>query len=93
MKFKYYILVVLLSLLTGVVSLTDAQSKYGALVVSAVEAYNAHDLAKAETILKRVLSLDPKNDAALYYMAMCHIAHNQADAAEACLPSMKTSLS
>lgn len=82
MKFKYYILVVLLSLLTGAVSLTDAQSKYGALVVSAVEAYNAHDLAKAETILKKVLTLDPKNDAALYYMAMCHIAHSRADEAE-----------
>ena len=85
MKFKYYILVVLFSLLSGLVSPASAQSRQGALVVAAVEAYNAKDLAKAEAILKRVLALDPKNDAALYYMAMCHLVQNRAEEAEACL--------
>jgi tetratricopeptide (TPR) repeat protein len=87
MKFKYYILVVLFSLLSGLVSPASAQSRQGALVVAAVEAYNAKDLAKAEAILKRVLALDPKNDAALYYMAMCHLVQNRAEEAEACLES------
>ena len=85
MKFKYYILVVLFSLLSVVFSQADSQSKQGALVVAAVEAYNANDLKSAEAILKRVLALDPKNDAALYYMAMCHFAQNRAQEAETCL--------
>ena len=85
MKFKFYIIVVLLFLVSGMVSVTNAQSPNGALVISAVECYDAGDFVKAEAILKRVLATDPKNDAALYYMAMCHIAQNRAEQAEACL--------
>ena len=85
MKFRFYIIVVLFSLVSGIASVMSAQSGNGALVISAVECYEAGDFAKAEAILKRVLTLDPKNDAALYYMAMCSLAQNRADMAEACL--------
>ena len=85
MKFKYYILAVLLFLVSCLASLTSAQSPNGALIITAVECYDAGDFVKAEAILKRVLVSDPKNDAALYYMAMCHIAQNRAEQAEACL--------
>ena len=62
-----------------------AQQDEGAYIVTAVGYYNSGDFAGAEAVLKKVLQINPKNDAALYYMAMCHMAQNRADAAEACL--------
>lgn len=59
-----------------------AQQDEGAYIVTAVSRFNEGDFAGAEAVLNKVLQINPKNDAALYYMAMCHMAQNRTDDAE-----------
>ena len=80
----FYIIVMCVMFLCAGTGMT-AQSDTGALIVSAVERYDAKDYSGAEAVLQKVLSIEPENDAALYYLALCHIAGKQVDKAEACL--------
>ena len=63
-------------------SAAQAQPDSGAQIVEAAARYDAGDYRSAESILRKVLTEDPKNDAALYYMAMCSLAQKQTDEAE-----------
>lgn len=85
MKPRIYIYVALVSALFFFSPLVKAQVDSGAMVVSAVEYIESGDYIRAEAVLQRILSEDPDNDAALYYMAMCHLAQKRADKAEDCL--------
>ena len=82
MKFRLYILAVLSSLLMSISVAVMAQPDNGALIVSAVEYYQVGDYLRAEAVLKKVLASEPQNDAALYYMAMCHLAQRNMVEAE-----------
>ena len=62
-----------------------AQPDEGAYIVTAVKYFNAGDYASAEAVLQKALQINPRNDAALYYMAMCRIGQNDAEAAESYL--------
>ncbi|MGM9735395.1 MAG: tetratricopeptide repeat protein [Candidatus Cryptobacteroides sp.] len=55
------------------------------MVLSAVDRFNEGDFDGAMTILKAVLDADPSDDAANYYMAMCYVAVDEPDKAEAYL--------
>ena len=85
MKSRIYIYTILLSILLTTSSALKAQPDNGALIVSAVEYYEAGDFVKAEAVLQKILATDSENDAALYYLAMCHLAQKRIDKAEACL--------
>ena len=85
MKPRIYIYIALVSALFFFSPLVKAQVDSGAMVVSAVEYIESGDYIRAEAVLQRILSEDPDNDAALYYMAMCHLAQKRADKAEDCL--------
>ena len=85
MRSRLYIYVIISAVLLVVPSVLLAQQDNGALIVSAVEYYDSGDFVRAEAALKKILSADSKNDAALYYLAMCHLAQKRSDMAEACL--------
>lgn len=85
MKIRVFIYISLLSVLSLLPSALKAQQDNGALIISAVEYFQAGDLLRAETVLQKILAGDPRNDAALYYMAQCHLARKQLDKAEECL--------
>ena len=52
------------------------------MIVSAVERYNADDMAGARDILESLLADDPSNDAAWYYLAMTEMKGKDAGKAE-----------
>ena len=52
------------------------------MIVTAVSLFNEGDLSGAEAVLQRILSTDPDNDAACYYMGSIAIARNDAQKAE-----------
>lgn len=85
MQLRTYLYTIISLILLAFAPSAMAQQDEGAYIVTAVGYFNSGDLAGAEAVLKKVLQINPKNDAALYYMAMCHIAQDRADAAEACL--------
>ena len=85
MQLRTYLYTIISLILLALAPSAIAQQDEGAYIVTAVGYYNSGDFAGAEAVLKKVLQINPKNDAALYYMAMCHMAQNRADAAEACL--------
>ena len=85
MQLRTYLYAIISLILLALAPSAIAQQDEGAYIVTAVGYYNSGDFAGAEAVLKKVLQINPKNDAALYYMAMCHMAQNRADAAEACL--------
>ena len=85
MRIRDYIYIFILASFMSFPLAVSAQTDSGALIVGAVEHYQAGDFVRAEAILKRILAADPENDAALYYMAMCHLAQNRAEQAEECL--------
>lgn len=58
----------------------DAEA--GNMIVSAVERYNADDMAGARDILESLLADDPSNDAAWYYLAMTEMKGKDAGKAE-----------
>ena len=82
MKLRIYICMFLSSVLLALPSVLKAQQESGGMIVSAVEFYQVGDFVRAEAVLQRILSKDPQNDAALYYMAMCHLAKKDTDKAE-----------
>ena len=51
------------------------------LLVDAVQDYDAGDLKDAMARLSVIIDAFPDNDAAHYYMALCHVRRNDADAA------------
>ena len=51
------------------------------LLVDAVQDYDAGDLKNAMARLSVIIDAFPENDAAHYYMALCHVRQNDADAA------------
>ncbi|MBO5807873.1 MAG: tetratricopeptide repeat protein [Bacteroidales bacterium] len=55
------------------------------MVISAVSRMNANDIEGARGILSSVLSQDPENDAAWYYMAVTSLMRNEVPEAEECL--------
>ena len=85
MRSRLYIYVIIFAAMLTLPSGLMAQQDNGALIVTAVECYDSGDYGRAEAVLNKILSTDPKNDAALYYLAMCHLAQKRADKAEACL--------
>ena len=85
MRIRGYIYTSLLAVFLAIPAAVKAQTDSGALIVSAVEHYQTGDFVRAEAILHRILSTDPDNDAALYYMAMCHLTQNRTEKAEECL--------
>ena len=80
MKQKFIIYIV--TLFSCVISVAQPRPDRGAYIVEAAARYDAGEYDRAEALLHKVLSDDPKNDAALYYMAMCSLARGQADKAE-----------
>ncbi len=51
------------------------------LLVDAVQDYDAGDLKDAMARLSVIIDAFPENDAAHYYMALCHVRQNDADSA------------
>ena len=82
MQLRTYLYTIISLLLLSLAPSAMAQQDEGAYIVTAVSRFNEGDFAGAEAVLNRVLQINPKNDAALYYMAMCHMAQNRADDAE-----------
>ena len=76
--------VIYILLVCAFVSVASASAKpdSGSLIVSAVGYYNNKDYARAEALLKHVLTEDPDNDAALYYLGLCSLSRKDLDAAE-----------
>ena len=85
MRIRNYIYAALFCLCLAVSPTLDAQTDSGALIVAVVEYIDEGDFVRAEAVLQKILSADPDNDAALYYMSMCHLAQKRIDKAEACL--------
>ena len=54
----------------------------GNMIVSAVAEYNEGNHAKASAILQKIVEVEPSNDAAWYYLALCSIAEKDVDMAE-----------
>ena len=82
MQLRTYLYTIISLILLAFAPSAMAQQDEGAYIVTAVGYFNSGDLAGAEAVLKKVLQINPKNDAALYYMAMCHIAQDRADAVQ-----------
>lgn len=76
-----YIIYSLISLLFFASS-AYAQPDTGNMLITAVTEYNEGKFAEAETTLKTVVELDPSNDAAWYYLAMCSMAERDVEMAE-----------
>ena len=76
--------VIYILLVCAFVSVASASAKpdSGSLIVSAVGYYNNKDYARAEALLKHVLTEEPDNDAALYYLGLCSLSRKDLDAAE-----------
>ena len=89
MRIRNYIYAALFCLCLAVSPTLDAQTDSGALIVAAVEYIDEGDFVRAEAVLQKILSADPDNDAALYYMSMCHLAQKRIDKAEACLDAAR----
>ena len=85
MRIRNYIYAALFCLCLAVSPTLDAQTDSGALIVAVVEYIDEGDFVRAEAVLQKILSADPDNDAALYYMSMCHLAQKRIDKAESCL--------
>ena len=76
-----YIIYSLISLLFIAFS-AYAQPDTGNMLITAVTEYNEGKYAEAETTLKTIVELDPSNDAAWYYLAMCSMAERDVEMAE-----------
>lgn len=86
MKSKYIIFHLLGCLLiSGLLHAQPKEGYVGNMVISAVTEYNAGKYAEAISILDKVISLDPSDDAAWYYRALCAIRQKDDDKAENCL--------
>ena len=76
-----YIIYSLISLLFVALS-AYAQPDTGNMLMTVVTEYNEGRYAEAETTLKTIVELDPSNDAAWYYLAMCSMAGRDVEMAE-----------
>lgn len=56
----------------------------GNMIITAVTEYNEGNYAQSSAVLQKVLELDPSDDAAWYYLAMCSVAAGDAEKAEEC---------
>ena len=54
----------------------------GNMIVSAVTEYNEGNRAKASAILQKIVEMEPSNDAAWYYLALCSVAEKDVEMAE-----------
>ena len=72
------------SLFTLVVSFSASAQQLitGNAVVSAVKEYDNGNYAKATSLLEKVLTSDPSNDAAWYYLGLCSLAEKDVELAE-----------
>ena len=54
----------------------------GNMIVSAVTEYNEGNRAKASAILQKIVEMEPSNEAAWYYLALCAVAEKDVEMAE-----------
>ena len=75
--------------LTFLPTALDAQHKtktnVGNMIIKAVDAYQKGNIQVAETILNKIIVVDPENDAAWYYKALCKAGTEDIDSMEECL--------
>ena len=75
--------------LTFLPTVVDAQHKtrpnVGNMIIRALDAYQKGDLQVAETILNKIIDIDPENDAAWYYKGLCKTGTDNVDEMEECL--------
>ena len=78
---KIYSLILALLVSFSVLAQPRAEDM-GNMIVSAVTLYNDGNHAKAATILKKIVEVEPSNDAAWYYLALCSAAEKDVEMAE-----------
>ena len=80
MRSKYIIYSLIGLLLLS--SAAYAQPDTGNMLISAVDRYNEGKYEEASTTLTNIVELDPSNDAAWYYLAMCSMMARDLEMAE-----------